>query len=208
MRAFDEAGNIGQHEGARIDGDDAEAGGQRREGIVGDLRLCRAYRGEEGRLACIGQADKSGIRDQLQPQHDGLFLAFEAGICAARCLIGGALEIGVAEAAIAALGEQHPFARFRHVGDQRFFVFLEDLRAHRNFQHDIGPVRAGAVLAHAVHAGLGLEVLLETIVDERVQPFDAFGDDTAAPAAIAAIRSAELDEFLAAKAHRARAAIA
>ena len=57
-------------------------------------------------------------------------------------------------------------------------------------------------------AGLGLEVLGVAVVDQRVQPVDAFQDDVAAAAAVAAVRAAELDELLAPKARRSRAAVA
>jgi hypothetical protein len=103
VRALDEAGNVGDDEFARIDADDAKPGVQRREGIVGDLGLGGRDRGEEGRLAGIGQADEAGIGDQLQPQPDPAFLARQAGIGPARRLVGRGLEIGIAEAAIAAL---------------------------------------------------------------------------------------------------------
>ena len=75
MRALDQAGNVGDDEFARVDAGDAEAGMQRGEGIVGDLRLGRGDGGEEGRLAGIGQADQPGIGDQLQPQPDRALLA-------------------------------------------------------------------------------------------------------------------------------------
>ena len=58
-----------------VDAGDAEIRMQRREGIVGDLRLGRGDRRKEGRLAGIGQADQPGIGDQLQPQPDGPLLA-------------------------------------------------------------------------------------------------------------------------------------
>src|SRR5690606_7586676 len=92
------------------------------------------------------------------------------------------------------------------VGDQSFLVLIEDLGAGRHFERDVGASRAGAVRALAVIAPLGLEVLLVAIVDQRVQPVDAFRPYIAAAAAIAAVGAAELDEFLAAKAHRAGAA--
>ena len=57
-------------------------------------------------------------------------------------------------------------------------------------------------------AGPGLEVLLVAIVDERVEPIHALGHDIAAAPAIAAVRPAELDEFLAPERHAAGAAIA
>ncbi len=70
MRAFDQAGNVGQHEFAAVDADHAELRMQRGEGIVRDLRLGRADGREEGRLAGIRQADQTGIGDQLQAQPD------------------------------------------------------------------------------------------------------------------------------------------
>ncbi len=42
-------------------------------------------------------------------------------------------------------------------------------------------------------------MLLITVIDERVQPIDAQRDDIAATAAVAAVRAAEFDEFLAPK---------
>ena len=148
-----------------------------------------------------------------------------AGIGAARRAIGRGREIGVAEAAIAALADHHALADLGHVGDQRLLVLFENLRADRHLQHGVGAAPAGAVLAHAVHAGLalemlliavshavhaglGLEMLLVAIVDQRVEPIDAFGDDIAAASAVAAVGTAEFDEFLAPERHAAGAAVA
>src|SRR5205814_4297330 len=64
----------------------------------------------------------------------------------------------------------------------------------------IGPSPAAPVL--------GPQMLLIAIIDQRVQVFRCDQDDVAALAAHAAIRAAELDEFLAAKAHRAAPAVA
>ena len=66
-----------------------------------------------------------------------------------------------------------------------------------DFQHRIGPPPAGAIPAHPVHAGLGLEMLLVAKVDQRVETVGAFDHDVAAAPAVAAVRTAELDEFLA-----------
>jgi hypothetical protein len=49
------------------------------------------------------------------------------------------------------------------------------LRADRHFQgDDVVAMGAGAVAAHAVNAGLGLEMLLVAVVDQRVEAVDAF----------------------------------
>ena len=80
------------------------------EGIVGDLRPGARDRGEQGRFAGIGQADQPGIGDQLQAQPDPALLAGPALVGAARRAVGRALEMRVAEAAIAALQQHVPLA--------------------------------------------------------------------------------------------------
>ena len=80
------------------------------------------------------------------------------------------------------------------------------MRADRHFQHHLFAVGTGAVLAHAIGATLGFEMLLIAIVDEGVEPVDGLDNDVAAFAAVAAVRSSELDEFLSPKGDAAVAA--
>ena len=181
---------------------------KRGEGIVGDLRPRRGDRSEEGRFAGVRQPDQPCIGDQLQPEPDDALLARQAGIEAARGAVGRRLEVGVAEAAIAALGEQHTLPKRVEVGDQRLVVFLEDLGADRHLQRRVVAAGAGALAAHAAAAVLRLEMLLVAVVDERVQPVDAFRPDVAATPAVAAVGAAELDELLAAEGERAVPAVA
>ena len=77
-----------------------------------------------------------------------------------------------------------------------------------HLQHHVGALGAGAVAAHAVAAGGGLEMLLVAVVDERVEAVDAFGPDVAAAPAVAAVGAAELDELLAPEGDGAGAAVA
>src|SRR5690606_1893762 len=133
---------------------------------------------------------------------------FLAGIGAARCLVGRGLEMRVAEAAIAAREQHQLLADFGEVGDQRLAILLEHLGTHRHLEDRIFALGAVAILAHAVMAGLSLEVLLVAVVDQRVEAIDAADDDIAPASAIAAIGAAELDEFLAQERYRAGTAIA
>src|SRR3546814_12970549 len=55
---------------------------------------------------------------------------------------------------------------------------------------------------------LGAEMLLVAVVDQGVQPVDAFDPDVAALAAVAAVGAAVFDELLAAEAHGTGAAMA
>src|SRR6202041_1830311 len=163
---------------------------------------------KEGRLAGIGQADKSCVRDQLQPQPDPAFLADFAGIGIARSAVGGGFEMRVAKTAIAAFRKHELLAKRGEIVDQRRPVFVEDLRADRHLEHDVLAVGAMAVLAHAIGALLGLEVLLIAIVDQGVQSIDHFDDHVAAASAIAAGGAAELDILLAAEGHAAVSTVA
>ena len=73
---------------------------------------------------------------------------------------------------------------------------------------DVVAALAGAVAAHAVLAGLGLEVLLVAEVDQRIEAVDAFEHDVAALAAVAAVGAAEFDEFLTPERDGTRPAVA
>ena len=156
VRPRDQARDVGEDEFAPGDAHDAEPGMERREGIVGDLRLRRRDGGEEGRLARVGQADEARIGDELQAQPDPALLALLAGIGPPGGAVRRGGEMGVAEAAVAALGQEHPLADLGHVGDERLAVLGEDLGADRDLEHHVLAAGAGAVRAHAVLAALGL----------------------------------------------------
>src|SRR5262245_15466156 len=112
----------------------------------------------------------------------------------------------IAEAAIAAFGYRGTLAHFGEIGDERLAVFFIDLSADRHFENDILAIGAGAVLAHPVAAALRLEVLLIAVIDQRIEPVHGLDDHVATFSAIAAVRTAELDEFLAPERHAAIAA--
>src|SRR5205807_4294676 len=80
--------------------------------------------------------------------------------------------------------------------------------ADRDLEHHVGAVGPVPVLAHAVAAGLGLEVLLVAVVDQGVQPVDRLDPDVAAAPAVAAVRPSVLDELLAPERHGPAAPVA
>src|SRR5947209_16070639 len=114
----------------------------------------------------------------------------------------------VTKTTITTTGDHHPLTHLGQVGDQRLAVLLEDLRPGRHPQDGVGPTRTGAVLAHAVAAGLRLKMLLVAEVDQRVEAVGDLYDYVTATAAVAAVRPAELDELLAPERQRAGPAIA
>src|SRR5262245_61637470 len=122
--------------------------------------------------------------------------------------VGRRLEMRIAEATIAALGDRGTLTHFGEIGDERLAVFFVDLGTDRHFENDILAIGAGAVLAHAIAAALRLEMLLVAVIDQRIEAIDGFDHHVAASPAIAAVRAAEFDEFLAPERHAAVAASA
>ena len=107
--------------------------------------------------------------------------------------------MGIAKPAVAAAQEHDALAQLGQIGKQHGAVLLIDLGADRHFQDGIGAIGAVTVLAHAGAAIFCKKVLLVAVVDQRVETIDGLHHHVAAIAAVAAVRAAELDEFLAAK---------
>jgi len=105
--------------------------------------------------------------------------------------------VGVAEPAVTAAQQHGALPGLGKVGQHSFLVLVEHLGSDRHAQHHVLTGSTGPVLAHAVAAARGLEVLLVAIVDQGIEPIDHLDDDIAAPAAVATVRPAELDELLA-----------
>ena len=82
-RPFDQAGDVGDDEldgvgvlAARAsDADDAEMGLERREGVVGDLRLGGGDRRHERRLAGVREPDESDVGHELELEAQPVLLA-------------------------------------------------------------------------------------------------------------------------------------
>ncbi len=190
------------------DAHDAEVRMQGRERVVGDLRLRVRDRGDQGRLAGVRHAEQADVGQHTQLELQLLLLARPAGRLLARCTVRARLEVQVAEAAVAALGDQHLLARHEQFDDQIVGLGIADDRADRHAQHDVGGSRAelvGAAPAFAVARFVAARV---TEVDQRVEVAVALRVDAAAPAAVAAVRPAERQELLAPKAHATGAAVA
>src|SRR5439155_9346203 len=108
--------------------------------------------------------------------------------------------------AVTALGEAHALARLRQIVEQGLAIVVQDLGSHRHFEDQRLACGPTAVLAHAMIATPGAEMLLITIIDQRVEIGDRLHDDVAAAPAIAPVGPAEFDEFLAQERDRAGAA--
>ena len=111
-------------------------------------------------------------------------------------LVDRPLEAHIAPAAVAAAQQPLAHADRIHVEQDGFLVLVQHLGTDRYLEHHILALAAVHLAALAEMAGLGLEMLLVTIVDQGVQPLDRLDPDIAAAAAVAAVGPAVLDIFL------------
>ena len=209
VRAFDEARDVGHHDAVEAVGvvDHAHVDVEGRERIRRHLRTGGREEIGQGRLAGVRVTHQADVGDRLEHDAEPAFFARVARGRATRGLVDRALEVHVAQTALAA-GEKHDaFAVLGEFGHEAMGAFLEDLRTRRHRQDQIVAVgtRALAALAGRAIAGatvrlpaVSLQVAFVTVTDQ---------DDVAALAAVTAVGSALRDEFLATEADAAVASV-
>ena len=114
----------------------------------------------------------------------------------------------VAQTALATLRDQQALAMAGQVADD--FIGL-DVDHHGSDRHGDGQVFAALAVplaAHAILAALSAKTALMPEIDESVEVFVGLDPDAAAGPAIAAVGSAQRDEFFAPETNAAVAAVA
>ena len=191
-----------------VEADDAEVRLERRERVVGDLRLGRRDDADQRALADVGEADEGDVGHQLHLQLQPALLAVLALLGEVRGPAPVVEELGVAPPAAPAGGGQPAVAVVQQLGEHLAGVQVGDDGALGHGDLQRLAALAVEVLALAVDAVAGAAV---GVVAERQQRGHVVvGDepDVAALAAVAAVRSAEGDRTLPAERHAARAAVA
>ena len=180
---------------------------ERRERVVGDLRLRVREPAQERRLARVRQPGHRRVGEQLQPQLHLRLVGRLPHLGEPRRLADRRREARVAAAALAAAGEDDARVRTREVGDQLALGAVR-LRPDRDRELDRGAV--GAVLARAAArlAAAGLELRLRAERGEVAQAGVGDEDDVAAAAAVAAVGPALGHVLLAPEAQASVAAAA
>src|SRR5690606_13737548 len=147
-----------------------------------------------------------GQQLQLQPQ-----VALLAGLARGglpRRAVDRALEVHVAQAALATAGHQQAVAVAHQVADHLVGVDVDHLGAHRDLDDDVLAPLAVARLAQAVLAALGADDALVAEVAERVEVARGLQPHVAAVATVPTVGTAERDELLAPESDAAVAAVA
>ena len=214
VRAGNEPWDIGHNEAAIVaEGDDTQVRLQRGERVVGNLGACRRDARDECRLAGIGEPDDADVGEQLQLQPQETFGSRRARLGPSWCAVGRRGEAGVAASAASALGDKNALPFLGEVGQQfdlgPFRVLLfEDERADRHGDFEVVGAFAGPVRPLAVLSALGLELRVESEVDERVLGGSGYNEYRAAMTPVAPVRAAAGDVLLAAKAETPASAVA
>ena len=207
-RAFNDAGNVRQHEGSALGHvNDAEIGGEGREVIVCDLRPRAGNARKQRGFADIREADKTDVREQLEFQNELVALAGHAGLGKARHLPRRRGEMLVAPAAAPASGGDERLAR-GHIGHDAAGSLVAYERAARDADRDVLAVLAGAALVETVFAVGRDKLALIAEIHQRGHMIVHNEDHIAASSAVAAVRPARRDELFAVEGDGTVAALA
>ena len=188
--ALDEARKISHDVGVVPGLDDAEDRLQRGEGIVRDLRLRARDRGEQRRLASIGQTDKADVGEQLQLEIDPDLLAALAALGDVRRLVAGRGEVRVPAAALTAHGDPQPHAFLREFTDDLTCCAVSHDGARRYTQFEVGAVATMLLGRSTVTAMISPVLFLVPELPEAVDRAINHEHDIAPAATITAVGAA------------------
>jgi hypothetical protein len=194
--ALDEPGDVGHHEALGVHVGDAEVRRERREGVVGDLRLRRGQAGQQRGLPGVREPDQAEVGHRPQLHVEPPLLALLASLGRARRAILRAGEPHVPPAAPPAAGHDGLGPGAHQVRQEPLLVGDDRPVGHRD--HEV-PSR-GAVSPGTAARLAALGALVGVVGEPRQVPeagIDA-EDDVASVSAVATVGTAAGRERLAA----------
>ena len=203
---LDESRDVRKHDASGIAFGNAQLGVQRRERIVGDLRMGRGQRPQHRRLAGVRRPDQAHVGDQLEVEENLQLLTFEPWLRVVGSVARRALEVDVASSAGAATRSHHTRAGAIEVGDQRPLGVERD-RADGHFEDEVGRAAAGLAPAGAVSARLSVPSPPLCVQGQVADVVGGFEDYRSAAAAVPAVGAASRGVWLTAERSRAFAAM-
>jgi len=165
-------------------------------------------RGDESRLAGIGETDQADVGEKFQFEPESEFPARRAGLVLGGGLVPGFGEARVPAAPAAAFGDDKPLLGLGEVEKLLAGIPVVDDGPDGHLHFAVIAVAAGLVRSFPMGAALRLVLRVIAQVEEGVVVEGRHDNDVAAAAAIAAGRAALGDELLAPEGQAAVAAVA
>lgn len=141
------------------------------------------------------ETQQANVGQQLQFQLEQTLLALLTGGGLAWRTVDRALEMHVAQAALAALGDQQAVAVPGQVADHFVGLHIDHHGTDRHHDDAVFAALAVGLAAHAVLAALRLEGALMAEIDQRVDVLVGHDPDATARTAIAAIGPTQRNEL-------------
>lgn len=200
--AFNESGDVGQHDGAVFVFviDDADGGVEGGEGVGGNSGAGVGKVSGEAGFAGIGKADEADVGDGFKDEFKVSIFSGFAGCALAGNAVDGGFEVDVAEAAPAAIQEGEGFFVVQDFFDRFAGFDVDDDGAEGDFQGEACPIFSVFVTPHSSFTVFGFPLWFEVVVAEVSGVAVSEEDDVASFAAIASIGSAFGDIFFPAEA--------
>ena len=189
-RTLDDTGNVSHHKrllsAITHDAQVWLKGGER---IVGDFWLGGRNHREQGAFTCVRETHQSHICQHLQLHNHRLFHSVLASLGVAWSLVGGSLEVGVAQTATAAAEQLHNLAVFGHIAEKLARLGIVNGSAARHFYGTVFAVFAVALVFVARCAVGGEDVARVFQVNQCPQVAVALQEDVTATTTVATIRT-------------------
>ena len=205
--AFDQPRHVGERELVVAPAHHAEVRFERRERIIGDLRLRCAQRGDQRRLSRVGEADQRRVGEQLELEAQPLLLAVLTLLGEARRAPRVREEPRVAAPTLSA-ARREPAVAVAHEVGQHVVVGAVDDRALGHVDDEVGAAHTVLRLPRPVRPRPGLAVRVVAKREERRDVAVRLQPHVAAPAAVAAVGPAARHVRLSPEGDAARAAVA
>src|SRR5881394_359310 len=208
MRAFNQSGNVRDHERVEItEIDHAQMRFKRRERIISDLRLRRRHRGNERRLAGVRETNQPHVRQQLQFQLQLTFFTVAAFLVITRRAICRSRKVRIAKSAAATLRRLPALTVFGKVKQQFARYRIENLSSNRHADNDIIAFFSRSVAAFTVHAASSDVQRVVAQVQKRIHRFIGHQPHVAATSAVTSGWPTAGHELFAAKGSHAVSAV-
>ena len=189
--AGNEARDVRQDEGPlSADSNHTEVGGERREGIVRDLRLCCGEAGDESGFSNVRESEQADVREQLELQPDLPLHPCGALRGLSRRPVPGGLETKVPRAAATSLGNDYPHAIVVEIGDRVTALGIEYERAHGHDDLPMLTVSAVAIGALSVQTSLCFDDRLIAVLEQGVHRPVGADDDVSTMPSVTSARTA------------------